>query len=412
VSLNLKAREASDSSFFSSVRSYFKGEYSGRYLSAILKELARFEPKVFARIFRLSAAERKAVQNGDLQVVREWYVSRTGRKADLAVLQGGVPRLLIEVKEDDVASTHNAEQLRDYRRAVESDPDLPLQPTFAHVSRFVVPENDKRLLQEFRRGQLIEVRYRDIHRELTRADGPVAMMFRDYLEDIGVASYRMLPNDDRHLAFLLAQMFGFPHQHGLGKLYSAAAIRTAPEIIATLIGNTEVFGDWIQEANQSICRRAFLQKFFPEPQYDLGSVRRALKEAGNETTELPGGHERHIRSGILRFFTQGKLGSPPSAAAKDRLGPDDWLHVRAGYAIDIAINSSKDLCGMRMFATLFGKSLDECTSETPYLNAFPAEAKALKLLHQCLSRARARALRTATGATKISIEELKLPPLP
>ena len=33
--------------FFASIRGYFKSQYSGRYLSVILRELAHHEPKSF-----------------------------------------------------------------------------------------------------------------------------------------------------------------------------------------------------------------------------------------------------------------------------------------------------------------------------------------------------------------------------
>lgn len=91
--------------FFYDIRSLFTAKHSGKYLSMLLRELALREPKDFAKIFEITGEDKTALVKNKLQIEREWrFFGRQGniRRADLALLKGGEPILLLEVKEDDV----------------------------------------------------------------------------------------------------------------------------------------------------------------------------------------------------------------------------------------------------------------------------------------------------------------------
>src|SRR5271154_2974762 len=113
------------SAFFSSIRHYFKAEYNGRYLSGILREVAQHEPTSFSLVIDQIAAPSplpfwrevsRGISDGELTVKCEHpYAGRIkNRRADLAILRGNAPIVLMEVKEFDHLAPQNPEQLSDY----------------------------------------------------------------------------------------------------------------------------------------------------------------------------------------------------------------------------------------------------------------------------------------------------------
>jgi hypothetical protein len=133
--------------FFYDIRGFFDAKYSGRYLSLLLRELGRREPELFSRVFGLPPDVSKSIRKGEMQVEHEWHFETkqgTKRRADLVVLKGGEPILLVEVKEDDVKNQGNPKQLADYllMLSATSSPG-GRQARFVHVSRFSPPPNDQ-----------------------------------------------------------------------------------------------------------------------------------------------------------------------------------------------------------------------------------------------------------------------------
>lgn len=158
------------------------------------------------------------------------------RIADLAILAGGEPIALIEVKEDDINSKTNAAQIQDYLSMLGSRGDGQIIQ-FIHVSRYALPALERELLKNAQGGKFVRsVSYRQIFASLNLPDtGPWGLLFRDYLGDIGVANYKSIDltpaKDGKALAMLLTQMLGFPHTHGLGRLHSDKAADLGPELL-------------------------------------------------------------------------------------------------------------------------------------------------------------------------------------
>lgn len=101
----------------------------------------------FARIFRLSRNDTRALQKDAAQVVHERRFQAKGGKtriADLAALQASHPIFLLEIKEDDVASPTNAAQLADYMDlTTSSSVSIDRQTHFVHVSRYALPNRER-----------------------------------------------------------------------------------------------------------------------------------------------------------------------------------------------------------------------------------------------------------------------------
>src|SRR5688572_13217868 len=124
--------------FFFDIRTFFHSRHSGRYLALLLRELALQEPETVSAILKLSTTERRALRRGELQVVREMsFLTNQGKRrfADLAVLKGGQPLVLVEIKEDDILSPHNSAQLDDYLAYLSSNEGT----RFFYVSRYSPP---------------------------------------------------------------------------------------------------------------------------------------------------------------------------------------------------------------------------------------------------------------------------------
>jgi hypothetical protein len=301
--------------FFYDIRGFFDAKFSGRYLSLLLRELGRREPALFSRVFGLPPAVCKSIRKGEMQVEHEWHFETkrgTKRRADLVVLKGGEPILLVEVKEDDVKNQENPAQLADYLSMLPATSSLGGQQVrLVHVSRFSLPPEDQAALQKARKaGKSVDcLRYRNIYEALRGDSGSIGSMLREYLEDIMVASYNLidLAPGGQHgtsLAFLLSQMLGC----GLGRLNSDRAIGDIPHLFKLLFGNLEVLGDWIREHNQGICKTRFSRNFESWPGFNLRALRNALNEAKG-VGELPGKFGQNVPSGAVWFNAWGKISS-------------------------------------------------------------------------------------------------------
>jgi hypothetical protein len=415
--------------FFLGIRSYFDAKHSGKYLALLLSELARREPRTFARIFDLPRDVSKALQIEEMQVACEWsFETRDGRKrrADLALLSAGEPILLVEVKEDDFRNPNNTEQVADYISMLGTAPTKNRRrPLFVHVSRFSpVAKDQEELARAVRLGKPVRLlRYRGIYEALSGRSGPVGDMLRDYLEDIGVASYSGIDlepeQDGKSVAFLLTQVLGFPHRHGLRRLHSDRAITEVPALFKKLFGNLEVIGEWVKNANPLVFRNRFTRKFRPETTLDFRALQRGLEKIQHEEGELSEGvlpgNGSLIRSGTVTFYTQGKFSSP--AKGKVRLGSNDWLYVELGFVFEISKGSldadnafASRAPQVYLYASFYGRGLDEATTYSKPLRGFPNEKRAFKELRACLDRALRDALAASSNPERAALHSFKLPP--
>ena len=324
--------------FFYGIRSMLSLQFSGTYFRELLRELAFQEPADFAKIFELSREQRKALMCGQYQIKREWrFIGKRGnrRHADLTLLDGGEPILIVEVKEDDVNNPENKAQLEDYLELITS---LEGQARFAHVSRYSPTRADRDAMVAAGRDIARSYRYRDVHAGLSddpKKKRPFARMLSGYLKDIGVTKYETidLVNERKEIAFFLAQALGFPHKTGLGKLYSRNAVLKVPEIVGKLYGNAEVLGEWLKNSNPSLLRHRSSRKFRPYPVYDLKALARALNARpadSDDEGEIPGLYGQFVRAGTVYFYAHCAIG-PGDDEAKS----GNWLYVQLGFGLTL-----------------------------------------------------------------------------
>jgi hypothetical protein len=242
---------------------------------------------------------------------------------------------------------------------------------------------------------------------------PWSELLRDYLEDIGVSSYKIIQldaaKDGKAVALLLTQLLGFPHAHGLGRLHSDRAVSFIPDFFRAVLGNLEVFSDWIGDANADLFSQRFTRKFRPLQYYDLDAVRKCTLE-GSEAF-LPGRPGEHVQSGSVYFFAQGRIASHPKA--KMKLGRDDWLYAEVGYDFTISrgslLKDKNNPVTVALYATFYGRGFEAAEWITPYGKTFPDEPKAQNRLRECLTKARERALNGSSGAVHEALHHFAVP---
>ena len=312
---------------FYDIRNYFDQRFSGRYISRLLRELARHEPESFCQIIGFAA--RSYGQNwgqisADIRQQKavvdcEQVIGGASQKriADLAILRDKQPILLIEIKEDDVRNPSNYAQILDY---------LELGLPFVYLSRFPPEGTGGGTLEAaMKEGQPVaSMRYRDLHRILRDNERPFAVMLREYLEDIGVGTYRQIEDEvkDRSLAFALTQILGFPHAQGLGRLHTKEAIKAVPQLMQRMLDNLEYAAEWVRQANRPSIRTQFIRGFRPIPWFDLRSLGKSVNkyvktyDLSAEGDYLPGRAGQYVRGGEVFFYAYGKNLSGPGVTPK------------------------------------------------------------------------------------------------
>ncbi|WFU81336.1 hypothetical protein QA645_00865 [Bradyrhizobium sp. CIAT3101] len=302
-------------SFFQSVRQFFQQQYDGRYFSIVLLELFRTEPDSFLAILETLKGSSfwmrftDQIRRGELNAACEQPFPGQGgirRRADLLFRLGRQPVLFVEVKEYDNKSPANGAQLTDYLRAVTNEVG------FLYVYRFRPSEADIRKLTAARsKGRSVAVlRYDDIYRALNNgAQGPLANLVCRYLEDIGVGVYQSISlnrEDSSTAKFLLVQMLGMPHQTGLGRLQSAASVTAGPQLMNKLLGNVEVIGERVRDANSSLLPARFQRRFYVNHYFDVTKLKRAVRDLSTHD-ELPKSTGAYANGGYVYFCATGTL---------------------------------------------------------------------------------------------------------
>jgi hypothetical protein len=261
----------------------------GRFFALLLRELAsegKAERRAFAKIFGLSGEQYGALLKEHVQIEKEWPIPNGSRKiADLAVLIGGEPILLIEVKEEDVNNPANEAQLENYVNYIR---ERKAMTGFVHVSRYSPTDRDMEIIERAKREGLPvrNLRYQNIYEGLSD-ESPFCRMLRDYLEDIGVASYQTFNIDDSQVRFFLVHSLGLKYKHGLGKLYSNDAVNQIPEIISKMFNNLEVIAEWIRDSNRQSIPQRFARRYVPVQEFELKALDRALSKNSEEIGGCP-----------------------------------------------------------------------------------------------------------------------------
>ena len=384
--------------FFIRVRGMFSADYSGRYMSTLLCELAYQDPVAFSRIFGIDAATRDNLRSGALQIVPEWSFrvdGRSDRRADLAILRGGEPVLLVEVKEDDVASKRNPAQLADYLALVGMRKGAT---RFAHVSRYSPTVGDAAAMRqaEAKGLSVASLRYRDFYGALEKSGKEFCRLFCDYLKDIGVATYKTIDfeSETKELTYFLVQSLGFPHKHGMGKLHSQRAVDGMPDTLAKLLGNLEVLGEWVQNPNASLFRHRFIRRYRPRQIFDVASLKKALASCDGDLAEMPG-NGKFVKSGFVDFSAHGAIGGGTAGEDGEGTG-SEWLTCEIGVSFSIETKpAEKGLPpAMTFYACFYGAGLNWTKTYSAKRGgaSYPSESKAMQIYRRLLTDAVGKAI--------------------
>ncbi|MCW2189471.1 hypothetical protein AB7M45_002241 [Bradyrhizobium elkanii] len=371
-------------SFFQSVRQFFQQQYDGRYFSIVLLELFRTEPDSFLAIletlkgssFWIRFADQ--IRRGELNAACEQPFPGQGgirRRADLLFRLGGQPVLFVEVKEYDNKSPANGAQLTDYLRVVTNEVG------FLYVYRFRPSEADIRKLTAARsKGRSVALlRYDDIYRALNNgAQGPLANLVCRYLEDIGVGVYQSINlngQDSSTAKFLLVQMLGMPHQTGLGRLQSASSVTAGPQLMNKLLGNVEVIGERVRDANSSLLPARFQRRFYVNHYFDVARLKRAVRDLSTHD-ELPKSTGAYASGGYTYFCATGTLRD--SSRAKGR----STIALEVGFTLELEMR--KQSLQLYAYAELRGDGWE--LSDYRPLKEFPSEETALEVFSGLLKK--------------------------
>jgi hypothetical protein len=382
----LVARRGSGDSFFRFVQKQLRNECKGRLLALILRELARHEPLAFLRFLRdikLAPEHLQAIRNGTAQIETEWCYT-SGRRADLAVLVDGKEALLFEVKEDDLASPGNSEQLNDYLSFIT---DHPGQIHFVHLSRYS-PVGALSSLQV--KARVHDLRYRHLYDAVsefgrTSTDkAPLSRMVREYLEDIGVDSYKKISLDQEGdaLTLLVTQMSGFDHFHGLGRLHSASNATLAPDLLRRLLGNAVVLGEWLFEANSKVMRQRPKHRFIVQNRCSPRQLKSAISspDPDDGLVDVP---RKAVQEGILSVY---------ASAALEKANSQPWAYLEIGQYVRVSA-AEREKAQIALYAQLLWKGDGLAYEESDdWFTNFPSEGEATselsRLIRLVLAKAR------------------------
>lgn len=365
-------------SFFRVIQGHLKDRFSGRLLALILCELGRQEPEAFLSFLAggnpgfVPPPVARSILNRQVQFEREWpYKSRLSgsrRAADLAVLLDGSPIVLLEIKEDDVASPGNPAQLKDYLHYIETEPQ---PPSFVHLSRYTPISALPGLTEAARTGRVRDLRYRHLYTAMRKhmQDGPLARMVYEYLEDIGVNSYKSIDLDEDRIALtlLVTQMSGFSHRNSLGRLHSAANVLRGPELLKVLLGNAVSLGDWFAEENRSLLKQQPRSRFVVNRRYRPKLLTRAVASHG-DSDNLMHPDPSAVGEGTLIVYASASLPSAPTEKGR-------WAYLELGFLVRVS-SVEKERAQLALYGQITWSGGGEVYSEGEWLDAFPSEAEA------------------------------------
>ena len=213
-----------------------------------------------------------------------------------------------------------------------------------------------------------------------------------------------LVKERKEICFFLAQVLGFPHRNGLGRLYSNKAVRAAPSYMEKLYGNAEVIGNWLKDFNPSLIRQKSTCKFVPRPYFDLDGLRRAIPAgttSNNKCDELPGDWGQFIKGGNATFYSSSAIGR-----GEDK---NNWLYVSVGFGLVTPENKDAHI-NMFLYAGFQGNGLPWTEAATKNnINHFPTEKEAMKHFSKFLQKAKDEALKSASNGMRESLQAFVIP---
>jgi hypothetical protein len=385
------------------IRNCFDSKYSGRYLAILLEKTFERQRGVLLGLMRKAGLRSELID--ELKTRSAVVTPRTehrlrgasgDRRADLAILINGTPRILVEIKEDDVGSKSNAAQISDYLRWIRMSKEPKV--AFIIISRFPLKEKERVQVESARLKSLpvYELRYHEIVSALKHSDQePPAQMLCEYLEDIRVTTYRSLElhkngADRTAMMLLLNQMLGFPHAHGLGRLNSDNALSKGPSLITQVMNNLQIVGERLQIQNRYLTKVRPTREFVVIPHFDLqrlhGTIGKFLGQnpmSARKPDRIPGSRGQFVRSGEVDFFL------------KQRLQADRWLYLCAGIIFNLnRIKSNSSLKWHLWAGFQWPGTENDYFYDTKTLDRYPTEEKFLAEVRKLVKKSRDAALET------------------
>jgi len=401
-------------SFFHSIRNYFSAGFHGRYFAILLRELAQSEPASFRK---LTEAIEQKVNNSwwstfsrefgegrlNVKCEHEFQGANGKRRADIAVLRGTTPLLMLEVKEFDHLSPTNLDQVADYIRLAKNS-----SVGFICVYRFL-PKSDvvKRIQSLSRELPVALMSYDEIHHALTPRTGneasPVARLINAYLEDIGVGVYEevFLKGKDKLTAtLLLNQILGMPHRTRGGKILSDERVRQSPELLRAFLSNIEFIAEWSRLPNLECMPRAFNRRFWIDPLFDQAKlVNRIIKQQQEDGFEnedtLPRGMTEYVKGGRVYFEATGAL---KTTKVKNTIKGGPRLSLVIALALELGDAAKKEpprcwvYASFGSFETTTKLTHDQTRSESNYLKSLSQEV-VLRETSKVIGSAKTKALK-------------------
>jgi len=225
--------------FFKSIKPWLNQDYSGRYVSAVLRELFLSDPKLASRLFRKSIRFKTVEQEVSLRSY--WPHLKRERRADLALFdeQGRVVGL-VEVKYEDQKNDRNHAQLDDYIKFSKSYHANPGVPVIV-ITKSPLPALETRLIE--RNSENIRcISYGDIVRRLQEQDFKSAIpdMVIEYFKE---EAFMFNPIETDALELLMINALNIKYGHGRGRKYTHSNVVDAPRALESLVSNTGIIGD-------------------------------------------------------------------------------------------------------------------------------------------------------------------------
>jgi hypothetical protein len=377
----------------SQIQGYFKATYSGRYFAHLVAELFRQKPKELSKAlakFGLKYTHKK----GDRVEANTWRFpgKKQERIADIAILESGDPRVLVEIKDADAGKEGNEAQIDDYLRYIEQHPGVE----FLFLSRHIADEkNEGRKLGKGQQG-VHQKLFRDLYKALTGRD-PFTHMLKEYLEDTEVAYEREI--DRKTVNYITERM--------LGGRKRKVADKSLSTFFNAVFSELSSLGDWVQAQNKGRFKLRFGRHIWVDPLHDIPQLKRLLeskkKRDQKRVQELKGDAGIFCKGGEVCFYNSGLW-------KKGR----DGLYVEFGYFSDVdRLRTTDPKYEHGVYASFEWKPWkdDDWEWHALPLKTFPHGKVAEEKIRECFRRAKAKALKRkdCSARVKQTLQEFRIP---
>ncbi|HLF95913.1 MAG TPA: hypothetical protein VI457_02110 [Methylococcaceae bacterium] len=331
-------------SFFSRIKSYFSGDYGGRYLELILKEVGVFDGGVGAALFPkgLKDGIRFNKAKHRFEVECRFVVPNTKgaeRIADIAVVEVDSDEIigLVEIKYEDHKQPTNAAQLMDYI-AYSSKHGVP----FVYLTQYYPPSSD---LDALRESQSRHFLYSDIAQELDQKNH-LSRLLIEYFKENGLM-YEQI--DIELLGKLLIRFFN--PQRGHGKIRNIEHMTNLiPETFRQVLQNMRLLSSEIRHCFVGIDEKSRQPSidFCLQPKYNKKKIAALVKDSESFDDIEPDSPARS--GGRLCVYAMQSLYS-----GQDR--DNNWLYVEYGFLFNMDVGLSEP--SIDCYAKVLGKNIKD-----------------------------------------------------